>query len=90
VTIMYERAYVRSGERLPIEAQVNTLPLNGVTFFRGLGDYTFYRPDLYRRDLRWMMLVLARPGYEYRYVWIFADDPEAGVPRVAAARPTDL
>jgi hypothetical protein len=91
VTIMFERAYVRSGERLPVEAQLNMLPLNGVTFFRGLGDYTFHRADIYRKDLRWMMLVLARPGYEYRYVWIFARAPdEAPAPRVVAARPAEL
>jgi hypothetical protein len=64
---------------------------SGVTFFQGDGDFTFYRADLYRRDVRWMMLVLERPGYEYRYVWSFHADPAAGRPGTAVASlPADL
>jgi hypothetical protein len=57
---------------------VNTQPLYSVTFFRGDGDYVFYRRDLLRKNMRWLMLVMTRSGYEYRYVWSFAD--EDGLP----------
>ncbi len=41
----------------------------------------FYRRDLLRKDLRWLMLVMRRPGYEYRYVWSFFDSDEVAVSR---------
>jgi hypothetical protein len=64
VTAMYERGW---------PGAVNRYPLYSVTVFRGDGDYVFYRRDLLRKDMRWLMLVMMRPGYEYRYVWSFAD-----------------
>jgi hypothetical protein len=59
VTRMYDRAALD--------------PLVAVTVYRGQGDYVFYRHDLLRRDLRWLMLVMRRPGYEYRYRWSFVE-----------------
>ena len=58
--------------------------LSAVTVYRGDGDYVFYRRDLLRKNLRWLMLVMVRPGYEYRYVWSFAE-PD-GVDRLATTR----
>jgi hypothetical protein len=56
---------------------VNTQPLYSMLVYRGEGDYVFHRRDLLRKDMRWLMLVMVRPGYQYRYVWSFADDPQA-------------
>jgi hypothetical protein len=64
VTHVYDQGYRYS---------VNTRPLYSINLFRGEGDYVFYRRDLLRKDLRWLMLVMRRPGYEYRYVWSFYD-----------------
>jgi hypothetical protein len=55
---------------------VNLSPLYLVTVFRGEGDYGFYRRDLLRPKMRWLMLIMVRPGYEYRYVWSFGDGEE--------------
>jgi hypothetical protein len=67
ITSMYQRGHDGASD----------LPLYAVTFWHGDGDYTFYRTGLYRRDVRWIMLIMARPGYEYRYLWTFVDDPAA-------------
>ena len=50
------------------------------TTYRGQGDYEFYVRDLVRRDMRWLMLVMQRPGYEFRYRWSFVNDPDAPGP----------
>ncbi|HWM87487.1 MAG TPA: hypothetical protein VNO33_16655 [Kofleriaceae bacterium] len=68
VTTVYE-----AGRR----GSVNARPLYSITVYRGDGDYVFYRRDLLRKNMRWLMLVMSRPGYEYRYVWSFAD-PQDG------------
>lgn len=52
------------------------LPLLDVSFYRGDGDYVFYRRDIFRKDMKRLTLVLKRPGYEYRYVWHFVRDPD--------------
>lgn len=54
----------------------NLYPLVTFTVYQGDGDYVFYRHDLLRRNMRWLMLVMVRPGYKYRYVWSFADPSE--------------
>lgn len=71
ITSMYQPGHASS---------VNYLPLFSVTFYRGEGDYTFHRAGLFRRDVRWMMLILARPGYEYHYRWDFVPDPDERPP----------
>ena len=48
-------------------------PFHSFTVYSGDGDYVFYRRNLVRKDMRWLMLVMERPGYEYRYVWRFTD-----------------
>jgi len=60
---------------------VNTRPLYSITVFRGDGDYVFYRRDLLRKNVRWLMLVMQRPGSEYRYVWSFFDPHDRGESR---------
>ena len=44
------------------------------TVYKGDGDYVFYRHNLVRKDMRWLTLVMKRPGYEYRYRWSFVDE----------------
>lgn len=65
---------------------------SGISFYQGDGDFTFYRTGLFRKDVEWMMLILERPGYEYRYVWTFAPDPggAGGGTRIATSMPDDL
>jgi hypothetical protein len=67
VTQVYDRGF---------RGSVNTAPLYSVTVYRGDGDYVFYRRDLLRKNMRWLRLVMTRPGYEYSYVWEFFDPPD--------------
>jgi hypothetical protein len=71
---------------------VNSQPLYSVTFYRGDGDYVFYRRDLLRKNMRWLMLVMERSGYEYRYVWSFADpdDLSGDIPNDVRNIPSDI
>ncbi len=55
-----------------------------VSMWKGDGDYVFYRRNLVRRDMRYLVLVMQRPGYEYRYRWSFVEDD--GAPLVASTR----
>jgi len=52
-------------------------PLISFTVYKGDGDYVFYRHDLVRKDMRWLTLVMKRPGYEYRYRWSFVEGVDA-------------
>ena len=51
-----------------------------INMYEGDGDYVFYRRNLVRRDMRYLVLVMKRPGYEYRYRWSFVDDDGAPAP----------
>lgn len=61
-------------------------PFLSFTVYKGDGDYVFYRHNLVRKDMRWLTLVMKRPGYEYRYRWSFVDGAPADE-TAAAARP---
>lgn len=67
VTRMYD-AYQRSA-------------LLSFTVYKGDGDYVFYRHNLVRKDMRWLTLVMKRPGYEFRYRWSFVEE---GIPATPA------
>jgi hypothetical protein len=58
-------------------------PFLSFTVYKGDGDYVFYRHNLVRKNMRWLTLVMKRPGYEYRYRWSFVD----AVDPVVEARP---
>lgn len=58
-----------------IVCQVQRLPPE-VTVWRGDGDYTFYRRDIFAATSRQLTLVMSRFGYTYRYSWKFVPDPE--------------
>lgn len=64
-------------------------PLLSFTVYKGDGDYVFYRPNLVRKNMRWLTLVMKRPGYEYRYRWSFVDavSPATEARRPARRRP---
>jgi hypothetical protein len=57
-------------------------PLLSFTVYQGDGDYVFHRRNLVRKNMRWLTLVMKRPGYEFRYRWSFVD----GEPPTAEAR----
>ena len=57
-----------------------------VSMYKGDGDYVFHRHNLVRRDMRYLVLVMQRPGYEYRYRWSFVDDEGAPLPLPTAAQ----
>lgn len=70
-----------------VEEIDDRLPLAAFGYYRGDADFVFYREDLFRSEMRVLTLVMKRPGYEYRYVWTFVDDPDApGATRPVAAR----
>jgi len=64
-------------------------PFLSFTVYKGDGDYVFYRHNLVRKNMRWLTLVMKRPGYEYRYRWSFVDaiEPTAEARRPARRRP---
>ncbi|HEU5061101.1 MAG TPA: hypothetical protein VFU21_31435 [Kofleriaceae bacterium] len=59
-------------------------PFLSFTVYKGDGDYVFYRHNLVRKDMRWLTLIMKRPGYEYRYRWSFV---ESVLPAEAAPPP---
>ena len=59
-----------------------TQPFLSFTVYKGDGDYVFYRHNLVRKDMRWLTLVMQRPGYEYRYRWSFVDEAEPAEARL--------
>ena len=44
--------------------------------WRGDGDYTFYKRDIYKATGKKLTLVMSRLGYTFRYSWKFVADPE--------------
>ena len=79
-----DRRDVKSVTRSYTAAGSGIQPIYQVTMFKGDGDYVFYRRNLVRRDMRYLVLVMQRPGYEYRYRWSFVDD-EGGPSRSTVA-----
>lgn len=61
--------------------KTNSYPLlstgrRNVAVWRGDGDYTFYKRDIFRSTTKQLTLVMSRLGYTYRYSWKFVPDPE--------------
>lgn len=59
-----------------------TGPFLSFTVYKGDGDFVIYRRNLVRKDMRWLTLVMQRPGYEYRYRWSFVDEAEPAEARL--------
>jgi hypothetical protein len=51
------------------QRRVRPLPVGRRPVYRGVADLTFYQRDLFATANK-LTLVLRRPGYEYRYVWV--------------------
>jgi hypothetical protein len=47
--------------------------LASVDFFRGLGDYSFYKRDIFNRGVKRLTLVMSRDDLEYKFTWNFTD-----------------
>jgi hypothetical protein len=62
-------------------------PFVSFTVYKGDGDYVFYRRNLVRKNMRWLTLVMKRPGYEYRYRWSFVDGEPTAEANLEARRP---
>jgi len=53
-------------------------PLGSLAVFRGRGDFVFYKRDILGPKIKWLRLVVTRPGESFEFTWDFAD---AGVLR---------
>jgi hypothetical protein len=48
--------------------------LGSLSVFRGNADFVFYRRDLFHPKLKWIRLIVKRPGQSFRFRWTFDDD----------------
>lgn len=51
----------------------NRQTLGSLAVFRGNADFVFYKRDIFTRDLRWVRLVVRRPGTAFEFQWSFED-----------------
>jgi len=51
----------------------NRQTLGTLAVFRGNADFVFYKRDIFTRDLRWVRLVVRRPGTAFKFTWTFED-----------------
>jgi hypothetical protein len=49
------------------------MPLGSLSVFRGRADFVFYQRDIFTTDIKWMKLVVRRPGVGFEFRWDFAD-----------------
>jgi hypothetical protein len=73
-----------------VDHRVRALPSGRRPVYRGTANITFYQRDIFATANR-LTLVLKRPGYEYRYVWISGSSGLAALapslaPRVASTQ----
>lgn len=77
VTEVYDVGYVYTARGKVYDSGLpnyaHTDPRVEITVYRGDGDYVFYQRDIVH-ERKWLMLVMKRPGYEYRYRWQFVED----------------
>jgi hypothetical protein len=52
------------------------VPLGSLSVFRGRADFVFYQRDIFDEELRWMKLVVRRPGVGFEFVWNFQDSSD--------------
>jgi hypothetical protein len=50
--------------------------LGNLSVFQGRGDFVFYQRDIFDRNVRWLRLVVSRPGQAFEFTWSFADLPD--------------
>lgn len=51
----------------------NRVPLGSLSVFRGRADFVFYERDIFSEDVRWLKLVVRRPGVAFEFRWDFED-----------------
>lgn len=51
----------------------NRQTMGSLAVFRGNADFVFYKRDIFTRDLRWVKLVVHRPGTGFEFTWDFDD-----------------
>jgi hypothetical protein len=51
----------------------NRQTLGSLAVFRGNADFVFYKRNIFTRDLRWVRLVVRRPGTAFEFQWNFED-----------------
>lgn len=49
------------------------MPLGSLSVFQGRADFVFYQRDLFNTEIRWLKLVVRRPGVGFEFRWDFAD-----------------
>lgn len=49
------------------------MPLGSLSVFQGRADFVFYQRDIFTTDVKWMKLVVCRPGVGFEFRWDFAD-----------------
>jgi len=55
------------------------IPLGTLSVFRGRADFVFYKRDLFSADVKWVKLIVKRPGLGFEFRWDFEDsDAVAG------------
>lgn len=47
--------------------------LGSLSVFRGKADFVFYQRDLFHAQVRWLKLVVSRPGESFEFRWNFRD-----------------
>ncbi|HTM23332.1 MAG TPA: hypothetical protein VL172_22575 [Kofleriaceae bacterium] len=64
----------------------NRQPLGSMSLFRGRGDYVFHGRDIFTPDLRWITLIVERPGMAFTFTWKFDDSAGTSDPRQVVTR----
>jgi len=50
------------------------VPLGSLSVFRGRADFVFYQRDIFDEGVKWVKLVVKRPGLGFEFRWNFDDD----------------
>ena len=50
------------------------VPLGSLSVFRGKADFVFYQRDIFDEGVKWVKLVVKRPGVGFEFRWNFDDD----------------
>lgn len=58
------------------------VPLGSLSVFRGRADFVFYQRDIFDEDVKWMKLVVRRPGLGFEFRWNFEDGVVGPMERV--------
>jgi hypothetical protein len=51
----------------------NRQTMGSLAVFRGNADFVFYKRDIFTRQLKWVKLVVKRPGLGFQFKWNFDD-----------------